>query len=243
MLIESYFDAIGTLVSEIRAAELKEIDHVAEICAHAIESGGVVHIHDTGHMLNSELVHRAGGLAGMTPFTFGMNVANHNPFRQQTAVEVDVTSETVSLALKQSNIRPGDVLFVGSVSGKAQRVVELALQARDMGVTVVAVTAVAYSSQLESQHPSGKRLYEVADITLDNHAPYGDGMLEVQGLDVKACPASGIGAAVIMWAVSAGIIERLLADGLVPTVYRSVNAPGGPEDVRAREERYKQKGY
>jgi len=135
------------------------------------------------------------------------------------------------------------VLFIGSVSGKSKNVVELAIQAREMGVTVVAITSLEYSSRLQSEHPTGKRLYEVADLTIDNHAPYGDAMLEVEGLDVKACPASGLAAACIMWAITAGIIERLLERGLVPTVYRSVNAPGGPEDVRSRQERYKELGY
>lgn len=68
-------------------------------------------------------------------------------------------------------------------------------------------------------------------------------MLEVEGLDVKACPASGIAAASIMWAVVAGMIENLLAKGISPTVYKSVNAPGGPEDVQARQQRYKEQGY
>ena len=70
---------------------------------------------------------------------------------------------------------------MGSVSGKTANVVELALQARAHGLTVIALTALAYSSQLASEHPSGKRLYEVADLALDNHAPFGDAMLAVEG--------------------------------------------------------------
>jgi len=243
VLISSYFDAISEKIAEIRAGESDNIAHVAEVCAHSIEAGGVIHMHDTGHMLNSEMVGRAGGLVVITPFTFGLNVSNANSFREKTASQPNVTPEIVALALKKSNIRPGDVLFIGSVSGKSEQVVELALQAKAMGVTTVAITAMAYSPKLESQHPSGKRLYEAADIVLDNHAPYGDAMLAVKGLDVDICPASGIAAACILWAVCAGIVENLIANGIVPTVFRSVNAPGGPEDVKARHERYREKGY
>ena len=243
MLIDTYFDAIEGKIRELRAAEADNIAQVAQVCADSIASGGVVHIHDTGHMLNSELIGRAGGLVGFTPFNFGLNVSNANGFRDKTPNDVNVTSEVISLALKNSNIKAGDVLFVGSVSGKSENVVELALQARAMGVTVVAVTALAYSSKLDSQHPSGKRLYEAADIVLDNHAPYGDAMIEAEGLDVKVCPASGMSAACLLWAVTAGIVENLLAKGVTPTAYRSVNAPGGPEDVKARNERYKELGH
>ena len=195
-------------------------------------------------MLNSELVHRAGGLAGLTPMSFGLNVQNGNAFRAKSSEsKPEFHSEVTEIALKRSNLQEGDVLFVGSVSGKSESVVELAMQAKQMKVAVVAITSVEYSSQLESQHPSGKRLYEVADITINNHAPYGDAMLEVDGLDVKACPASGICAAVIMWAVTAGTVENLIAKGITPTVFKSVNAPGGPEDVDARVKRYREKGY
>ncbi len=243
MLIQDYFGAIAGRISEIQADESSKIAEVARICADSIANGGVVHIHDTGHMLNSELIGRAGGLVGLSPFSFGLNVSNPNSFRERTAPAPALTSEVIALALKRSNIRAGDVLFVGSVSGKSENVVELALQAKAMGVTVVGITSVAYSGELESQHPSGKRLFEVADMVFDNHAPYGDAMLDVEGLDAKVCPASGICAAVIMWAVVAGTIENLLAKGITPTVYKSVNAPGGPEDVSERQKRYKELGY
>ncbi|MGB9619299.1 MAG: sugar isomerase domain-containing protein [Armatimonadota bacterium] len=242
-LIDAYFDAITSRIAEIRERESEKIAEVARMCAESIARGGVVHIHDTGHMLNSELVHRAGGLALITPFSFSLNVSNPNAFREKDGPGPNLIAETISLAIKRGNMRPGDVLFIGSVSGKSESVVELAMQARAAGIKVVAVTSFEYSSKLESQHPSGKRLFEVADIALDNHAPYGDAMLEVAGLDVRACPASGIAAACIIWAVTARIIENLLQRGIVPTVFRSVNAPGGPEDVRARQERYAELGY
>jgi uncharacterized phosphosugar-binding protein len=132
---------------------------------------------------------------------------------------------------------------VGSVSGKTANVVELALQARLHGLTAIALTSLAYSARLESEHPSGKRLYEAADFVLDNHAPYGDAMLEVEGLDYPICPASGIGAAAILWGVVAGIVEEMLAMGLSPTVFPSVNRPEGRGLVSQAEAEAMRKGY
>ena len=82
-----------------------------------------------------------------------------------------------------------------------------------------------------------------ADLVLDNHAPYGDAMLEVPGLDYPVCPASGLGAATIMWAVVAGIIEEMLARGLKPTVFPSVNRPDGRALVSQVEAEALRKGY
>ena len=243
MLIENYFESLSAKINEIKDAELGNIAQIAEMCAHSIESGGVIHIFDTGHMLTSEFIGRAGGLVGMTPFSYSLNVNNPNSYRDKQAHGSNLTADTISLALKRSNIRPGDVLFVGSVSGKSEQVVELVTQARKMGVITVAMTALSYSSKLKSEHPSGKRLYEAAEFVLDNHAPYGDSMIPVEELDAGVCPTSGMAAACIMWAISAGIVEVLLERGITSTAYKSVNAPGGPEDVKARQERYKEKDY
>ena len=92
-------------------------------------------------------------------------------------------------------------------------------------------------------HPSGKRLYEVADLVLDNHAPYGDAMLEVEGVDYAICPASGMGAAAIMWAIMAGLVEEMLARGLKPSVYPSVNRPDGWDLLNQIYADALQKGY
>ena len=132
---------------------------------------------------------------------------------------------------------------MGSVSGKTPNVVELAIQARAHGLKVIALTALAYSSKLEPEHPSGKKLYEVADLVLDNHAPFGDGMISVEGLEYAVLPASGLGAATVMWAVVAGTIEEMLARGLTPTVFPSVNRPNGKALVSQADAEALRKGY
>jgi uncharacterized phosphosugar-binding protein len=132
---------------------------------------------------------------------------------------------------------------VGSVSGKTANVVELALRAKEHGLKVIVITALAYSSRLVSEHPSGKHLYEAADLTLDNHAPYGDAMLTVEGLDYPICPASGMGAVTVLWAVVAGLVEEMLARGLKPTIFPSINRPDGKALVGQVEAEALSKGY
>ena len=55
--------------------------------------------------------------------------------------------------------------------------------------------------------------------------------------------ASGIGAATVLWAVVAGIVEEMLARGLKPTVFPSVNRPDGKESVSQVEADAMRKGY
>ena len=244
MLIDTYLEKIREKLDEI-AAQTQTIQQAAKVCAEALSRGGCLHVFDSGHMVSSELINRAGGLVAISQLSFNLNVTNPVKARPGRPLPVGNTLSFgyIEHIFETDQLRPGDVLFVGSVSGKAANVVELAFQAHAHGLTVIALTALAYSSRLVSEHPSGKRLFEVADLVLDNHAPYGDAMLEVEGLDYPVCPASGIGAATVLWAVVAGIVEEMLARGLKPTVFPSVNRPDGKESVSQVEADAMRKGY
>ena len=242
-LIDRYFSAVHELLERVQTERRANIEAVARLCAESIASGGVVHIFDTGHLVDRELINRAGGLVGLTAFRFSLQVENANPYRAAQGAAPKLPLETYSASLDASNIRAGDVLIVGSVSGKTANVVELALRARERGVKVVALTSVTYSSRLKSDHPSGKRLFEATEWLLDNGAPYGDGMLAVEELDYPLAPASGLGAVMTLWAVVAGIVEELTKRGLDPSVFPSVNRPDGPAEVEAARKRYQEKGY
>jgi len=242
MLIERYYKALQDRIAEI-AAEPAPIQAAAKACADALGSGGAVHIFDSGHMVSSELVNRAGGLVALSGLTFGLNVTNNVKARAAGNNAPTLSYGYIEHVFETQGLRPGDVLIVGSVSGKTANVVELALQGRAHGLKVIALTALAYSSKLQSEHPSGKRLFEAADLVLDNHAPYGDAMLEVEGLDYPICPASGLGAAAVLWGVMAALVEEMLARGLKPTVYPSVNRPDGWTLVRKVESEAAEKGY
>ena len=242
MIIEQYFETLQARIAEI-AANPEPIRQAASVCAQSLANGGIIHVFDSGHMISSELINRAGGLVAMSSLSFSLNIVNVVKARAPIADEPTLSYKYIAHVLETNQVRKGDVLIVGSVSGKTPNVIELALQARARGLTVIAMTAMAYSPKLVSEHPSGKHLFEVADLVLDNHAPYGDAMLEVPGLDYPVLPASGLGAATVMWALVAGIIEEMLARGLKPTVFPSVNRPDGKTLVSQVEQEALKKGY
>ena len=225
------------------AANTKPLEQAAHLCAGALAGGGALHLFDSGHMVSQELVNRAGGLVALSALTFNLNVVNPVKSRAPGPAAGSLSFGYIEHVFETGQLRRGDLLFVGSVSGKTANVVELALQARAHGLTVIAITAPAYSSRLASEHPSGKHLYEAADLVLDNGAPYGDALLDVAGLDYPVCPVSGLGAAAVLWAVVAGPIELMLARGLKPTVFPSVNRPDGKALVSQVEAEALAKGY
>jgi uncharacterized phosphosugar-binding protein len=242
-LTDTYLNEIQARIAKLQASRMSQIDAAAEVCAKCLMNKGVVHIHDTGHMVSAELINRAGGLLAFSRLTLSMNIDNPNKLRAAQPNPNGPQLGFFPYALRASNVRAGDVIFIGSVSGRTAPQVELALQAREMGVTTIALTAVAHSSKLTSEHPTGKRLFEATDLVLDHPTEYGDAMLTVPGLEYPVIPSSGILGAVMLWSVVAGILERMLTAGMPPTVFRSVNLPGGPDMMKAVEQEYLEKGY
>lgn len=244
-LAQAYLNAIRHVLEQIETTQMDAIQRAADTIVESLLNDGVVHLHDTGHLVQREAVHRAGGLLLMTPLEYGFSVHNAGPATARRKAEAKRPDRVLGLAevvLENSKVRSGDVLIFGSVSGRNARDVELALAAKARGVRVIAITSVAHSSAEESTHPSGKRLFEVADVVIDNCGIVGDAALEVEGLDARFGPTSGIAAATIVWMLSAAVIQGLLAAGKKPHVYKTVNLEGGAEFNRAAEEEFRDTG-
>ncbi|MBB3128358.1 putative phosphosugar-binding protein [Paenibacillus rhizosphaerae] len=224
-----YFQKLNSLIAQIEQTQGEAMGEAAQAIASAMAAGKCVHLFDTGHMLDSELVNRAGGLTAFRAMRFQFDVNNEVREREEEKEKDRSLEGLMEYVLRASRLLPGDVLIVGSVSGKTVFPVDIALHAKQMGAYVIALTSVTYSSLLKSEHSSGKRLFEVADLVIDNCAPPLDAMLEVPELNASICPASGIAAASIMWAIEAEVVELLLRQNLKPSVLKSINFPGSAE--------------
>ncbi|NLC68565.1 MAG: sugar isomerase domain-containing protein [Clostridiaceae bacterium] len=243
MLIDKYYAKVQELFDTIMDTQKENILKASSLIFNTIQKGGAVHIYDTGHIINNELIHRAGGLVLMKQLKYTFNV--ENPVRQrENAKAKKISQEGVGkYILAKSNVEAGDVLIIGSVSGKNDITVEMALSARSMGVSVISITSLDYSSKISSEHSSGKRLFEVSDIVIDNCAPLGDAMISVEGINTNICPASGLAAAFIMWAITADLIDKMVKAGIKPSVYRSQNLTDGDVYNKNAEESYNSTGF
>jgi uncharacterized phosphosugar-binding protein len=118
--------------------------------------------------------------------------------------------------------RPGDLCWVISNSGRNTLVVELALEARRHGVTVVGLVSREHSGTV-SAAPGLPKLPEIADYLLDNGGCFGDAAMEIPGVAERMAPTSTIVGAALIHAVWAEAGERLVARGYVPEVWGSAN--------------------
>ncbi len=247
MLQMKYLDRIRLLLDDIESKSAEQTDRAAEAIVDAQLAGGQLFVSSLGHGNDHDLLHRAGGLVSVQPFSFSLSVRDSiggaERDREEPAEHYDTSTETARVAVRSSRMRPGDCIIVGSVSGRSVAPVAIAIAAREIGVTVIGITSLEYSAEIDAIHPSGKRIGEVADIVIDNCAPYGDAALEVPGMTEKVIPVSGAATIMTCWMIFAQVIEKLLAKGLKPSHYISGNRPDGPDFNKRMQEQFRQQGY
>jgi uncharacterized phosphosugar-binding protein len=87
-------------------------------------------------------------------------------------------------------------------------------------------------------HSSGKRLFEVADVTLDNCAVAGDAMVQIPGLPTPVGPGSTIGNTALGNMLKCEVARLLTEKGQPPLVLTSAHYVGEEESRRLFEAAY-----
>ena len=206
--------------------------------ADCIAAGGIVHVFGSGHshMMAEEVFHRAGGL-----FAFNaMLDINLTSFGTLKAGMVERTEGYAKVILDSFDVRPGEVVVIVSNSGINPVPIELAIEAgSDRRDDDRHHLRRKLRTRAKSRHSSGKKLAEVADLTIDSRVPVGDAILALDGLDAPVAASSTALGAALMNAIVAQTAEELLAAGHQPPVIVSMNVPGGDERNAALTEQYR----
>ncbi|MEU6122979.1 SIS domain-containing protein [Streptomyces sp. NPDC047123] len=227
-LAGQYFDAAIGLLQRVRDEEAGNVADAGTLLADAVASGGRLFAFGAGHssLAAQDVVYRAGGLALINllavPGVVGVDVM---PATLGSALErVDGLAGAV---LDSSPARPGDVLVIISLSGRNSLPVEMAMNARALGLKVIGVTSVAYASETRSRHVSGTFLKDHCDVVIDSKIAVGDAELTLDGVDAPFGPASSVVTNALMQAMTATAIEQLAERGIQPPLLRSGNVDGG----------------
>lgn len=247
MLAQRYLNRVRQLLDEVEATELTAINQAGELIADSLANGGCFFITPIGHGTMPELLHRGGGMLALKGFNPtgalpGGDVAQCRRGRPRDE-NLNVGDEMARAAVKCSELRAGDVVLVGSVSGRTASAVSLAMALKEAGAKLVALVAKDYATEVTSAHPSGKLVHDFADVVIDMRVPFGDASVEVEGLEAPVLPTSGVSQATICWMICAAAIEALMARGLTPSVYLSANREGGNEFNQEQEKRFAEQGY
>ena len=226
MLLDKYYETLDQLIEKVRTTQRDNIIKAGEMIAESVENGGNIYLSGICHSIENDAIYRGGGPIFYKHFSWSLNVEQQG--RERPTDGMDASMEGLAaFALTKSRIRPGDVLVVGSVSGRTASVVDLAYEAKKMGVHVIAFISMKYATQVEPVHSSGRKLYEMVDLVMDNCAPAAEGMMDVEGIEAPYAAASGIASDYILWSMTSVAVDELLARGITPGILKSANFPGG----------------
>jgi uncharacterized phosphosugar-binding protein len=238
----AFDEQVRTRLSELQSmAQSGGLDEAVEAMVGSIRNGGVLQAFGTGHSqaFAMEIAGRAGGL-----------IPTHAIALRDTVLKGDRPASDLKGGLleRDTNIanelwelhefHPEDVFLIASNSGVNGSIVGIALRAKEEGHTVIAVTSLEHTNAVTPKHPSGKRLAEIADVVIDNLAPFGDATVPVGDGGVLAGAVSSITAAYIAQLLTLATAARIEETGETPPLYLSANIPGGDEHNDALKARY-----
>jgi uncharacterized phosphosugar-binding protein len=245
---ERWLAAARDVLEQVTTTQIGAIDQASAIFADTIAADRLVHVFGSGHsrMNTEEMFPRIGSYPGFHPIA-ELAISNHvgvvGPNGLRQAMYLEKVPGFAGIVLKQFKIHAGDSFLIFSSTGINGVVIEMALLVKAMGLPVVAVTSLQHTQATPSRHPSGRKLAEVADITIDNCSPPGDAATEIEGIPFRVGPVSSIGAIAVVNALKTRTAELLVERGVVPTVLTSPhfvgNAVGEEQLERVYEEYFR----
>ena len=203
----------------------------------------MVHFFGSGHsrILVEEMWPRYGSFPGFNPIV-ELSLSFHNlvvgPNGQRQAMFLENVSGLAERILRNFDLSPQDSALVASSGGCNTVPIEMAQQFRQRGVKVVAIISRKHSEASRSRHPSGKKLQDFADLTLDTGAPVGDAMVRIEGLDAPVSPGSTVGGCLLVNSLKAEVALRLTRAGQPPKVLAAGALVGGEKSAAIFEAAY-----
>jgi uncharacterized phosphosugar-binding protein len=231
-LAATYLATATGLLQKACAQNSPVLKTLAPIIGESVAKGGVIHTFGSGHseVIGREIIGRAGGLvcvSGLFDPTGGF-IENLVGYGTRIAERYD----------RAHGLSAGETIIVISNSGKNSSPIEVALYAKQKGLTVVGLTSVDMSKTAATVHPSGKKLHEVADHVLDNLGLPGDAITPVTE-GVMAGPTSTLIGATLLNLLMLETIDWLKAGGHNLPILRSQNMPDAIEYNRELGRKYK----
>jgi uncharacterized phosphosugar-binding protein len=232
-----YAQEVQTLWQRIVDTQMEAILKAADIVADAVAEDGILYSFGTGHshVIAEDIAYRAGGLAAVDAILEASLTGHQKVFQSEYMERVEGMAEVI---LNYYKLTPKDALIVISNSGRNAAPIEMADIARQHGAKVIAITSLQHSKGTTSRHSSGKKLYQLADVVIDNGCPKGDCLMHLEGLAQPVGAGSGVSGMLIIHMIIVQAIQNLIERGIDPPVFMSGNIDGSDEFNRPFLERY-----
>lgn len=233
MSAQDYLAGVAEILSNVQLSQKERIRQAGAALARSIEAGGRVYLFGSGHSALPvlDVFPRYGSFVGFYPIydprLMWFNVVGPGGARELLWLERQEGYARVILASYE--LEPRDSMVVFSHGGLNAVPVEMAMEAKKKGVTVICVSSHQNYHQAKATHSSGKKLADVADITIDNCVPAEDALVRVEGAQEKFAAGSTVAAVSIAMALVAEAASLLVKSGRKLPTFVSPNV-GLPPD-------------
>ena len=234
MIHKEYLAHITRALSAI-SEDWESLHRAADAVAEVIRHDGIIYVFGCGHshLIGLDSFYRAGGLANVcaiqdADLMLFNGAAKSSVMEHMTGIAPEI--------LRRYGITDRDILFVVSTSGKNGVPVEMAYEARRLGIPVVGIASSAYADA-KPEHPAGL-LRDTVDIFLDNCVPHGDACLSLPHTDVRMGSISTLTGVYLLQSVLLTAAEKCADEGVALPLYVSGNVPGGAAHNKDIIDRY-----
>ncbi len=238
-----YVEKAVANINEVVEKQADNIKKAASLMADAIEDDRLINVYaGGGHttLAMGEMFFRAGGLANINP----MMETALSVFNQALKyLELERTVNFGASIVKYYDIQEGDVVLFFHNIGINPATIDAALEIKKRGAKLIAVASSYWQNEMPAdhfiRHPSGKNLFDLADVCIDDYNPVGDAVVNVPGLETPIAPVSNVVDFTIAHLLEIEAISESLRRGIVPPVWCSANEPGGDERNAALLKKYR----
>ena len=235
MSSKTWLSNTRAVLDDIERSQLPAIARAAALMADSIAAERWVHTFGCGHATIpvEEMYPRIGGFVGFhpmieLPLTFFTRITGEMGIHQFLFLErAEGYGEAI---MKGYTFDPRDTMWIFSHTGINNVNIDVALRAKALGMRVVATGSAAEASK--SRHPSGRTLFEIADVVIDTRVPAGDSSVPLKDHVDKVGPVSTMAFVAVVWMTITSVAERLAEQGVKLYIHPSHNVPG---DTTARE--------
>ena len=207
-------------LEKIFEGQEEEMEKAISEVFRTIKEDRIIHTFGSGHshMVGLELFIRAGGLGNVNAMLDQDVLTSNGALRSSKLEKLEGLAD---ILWEEYRVEKGDIIIIISNSGRNALPVEMALRAKKEGIKIIAITSLTQTKEFASRHSSGKKLFEIADIILDNKVISGDGIMKV-GNDRIGAMSSINGMFIINTVVTEAMI-RAEKSGIELPVYSSQN--------------------
>ena len=128
--------------------------------------------------------------------------------------------------MKSYDFDPRDTMWIFSHTGINNVNIDVALRAKELGMNVVATGSAEQARSSSTRHPSGRKLFDLADVVIDTRVPAGDSSVPLQGHSDNVGPVSTMAFVTVVWMTITTVAELLASRGVKLYIHPSHNVPG-----------------